>query len=403
MDWFSINIHENDAKKRIDAICKKIFPQNSYGDFMQWIRRKIIKINQKPVKKNQILNHGDIINIAFPIIENLDPHISKMIYASLKSQELHTIPAVVSDLSVAPNISNFFETTKIVYFDKNILALNKNAGEFIFGKNSISTKLKQHSKKYSQSLSFTSAPCHRLDTGTSGILLCALSTYGARSIAELQKLQKLQKIYIALLEAPSDNLQLTHTLFRNDITKKTLALSSDYASLDYRNLGKTSLFLQSFEQVSLCPHFSINNVSITLYPTIIILGGSGGKTHQIRSQCAASKRLLWGDIKYTSSRRKFVHINKDSLYTSFFLHASTTLLNNNALSQNSNPYSIPRSFRAPLPQFWYQAIQEPCHNVLHRLENFLDNLALEWKDTKPSLSSTDIIARCTSLFGGVIG
>lgn len=394
MKWFGLPVMKNDEQKRLDSICKKIFPQASYHSYMQWIRNKLIKINNHRTTHNYRVVDGDYICIAEPILVYLHIPLTSQLVPIDKHESIENTSLLIENPS-SQYIYKYFESNKIIYHNNDILILNKKAGESIFhGKGAIIEKL---SSIPNDSLSFKPAPCHRLDTGTSGILMCGMSIKGTRILNEIQKNSQVHKCYVALLESPVNNAHLIHHLYRNNKSGKTLALVKDGhtpLSEQYVSLGDGFLFAHSYGELSLCPSHHATQQSV--YLTFILLGGQGGKTHQIRAQCLANKTPLLGDIKY--SPHKEVRRNGKNQHSQFFLHASTYLLADNTTSP-----ILPKALRCPLPHEWLNLIHKDDHELLRRLDVGLNLLADEWCGINFSDTSTDIIALCISTLGGVMG
>ena len=379
MEWLSFSVHTNDVDKRLDTVCKKLFIHSAYHSIMRCIRKNLIKINKKRSTYNYRVQLGDTINIAESVSAMLSKHAKNM--SDTQGVELINTP-----LQKTLRSQTIYQTTQL-------LAVNKIDGQQLFGAHSIMDALQGYAPP---SLSFKPAPCHRLDTGTSGLLLCALSADMARYVTTLQQNTHIHKVYIALLEHPTYNTSISHYLYRDTIKKTTYAYAKLQSNIPvhYKALGYTTLHLHTYGAVTL------SNSTKKVYPTLIILDGTGGKTHQIRAQCRAHNTSLWNDIKYSATTRTSSHT---TIYSDFFLHAGAILVD----AQEPHAMNIPLSLRAPIPTRWYNTIKKIDYEVLRDLDLYLDRFVGTWDGNlllnNFSDAKIDSTALYTSLFGGVIG
>lgn len=409
MKWYIFTVPPNDAHKRVDALCKMMFIRTPFNAIMKWIRKGLIQINNHKTSADYRLHAHDTISVAQAIAYRLSP-------ALLSKQNSHEYDAHAKEHDANAPKKLFSEDmlythgvvseNSLLFLNEDILAYNKAAQELLFGKNSITHTLQKYYTMHTNTLAFKPAPCHRLDTGTSGIVICALRIEAARIIAKFHNY--IHKIYIALLTAPAHAQLLTHTLYRNKKSKVTIACPSEpsaqnthalraLASNQYKMLGTASLWLHSIGAVDIRPRTSENAAIKKLFPTIIVLGGHGGKTHQIRAQCAAHNTPLWGDVKYPSyTTNNTEHYPPHSTY---YLHASTILCD----ALPSQQQILPPGIIAPIPEPWYTLVQSKDHFLLRRAENLLDRARGAWEKERPTDRNTDITAWYSSVLGGVIG
>lgn len=415
MDWFILPFDTNDSEKRLDVLCKKIFPNTRFGEIMQWIRKKLITINTKKTSHNYKISADDMLYIAYPIVEYICASLTNRLIEKthFDANQGACIPSDETT-NIQEYCAQVFDKEHILFLNKDIIILNKTAGEKIFTPTGSIASILKNSP--SRSISFTPAPCHRLDTGTSGILISALTTQGARTVSNLQQSSNIQKCYMALLESPlSDevgDIVLAHHLYRDKKNKqKTLAFEHSISTHNLSYLGYASLYLIALQPLKLQPFVRKASKSLDdsyVYPVLLMFnnadGGntSGGKTHQIRVQCESNGTPLFGDVKYGG--KAHMHIPTDdnqNAYISFFLHASTYLLrkDTNTLTDTI----IPTSIRSPIPKHWFSLIDRTYHNYLLGLEKKLDNFARVWDESNCSSDNMDINAFCISALGGVIG
>jgi len=110
--------------------------------------------------------------------------------------------ATIIDDFVAPTCNDFIE---ILYQDDDILLINKPSGLFsLSGKNKLNWDSVHYRLVHGQAgktPAFTGAKLpHRLDFGTSGIMVVALNSESATHLNKQFQARKVQKSYIAMLE-----------------------------------------------------------------------------------------------------------------------------------------------------------------------------------------------------------
>lgn len=180
---------------------------------------------------------------------------------------------------------------------------------------------------------FGSSSCyllHRLDKGTSGVLLLSTEVESAQAIKLLFKAKKVKKEYYALVHGrflPKATMVWTDNMTINK-TNSTVRAHSSSASL--------SNTLQASTKVTGIAYDSNSNVST------LLLHPQSGITHQLRFQCAQRELPIVGDDVYGKYRKPVVQqLSKKRLY----LHAHRIQLQ---YSLQGQQFKVDAT--APLPQ-----------------------------------------------------
>lgn len=202
------------------------------------LRKGDIRINNKKIKENQMLQGGETITCFLP----------------------EFLP-------------------EIMYKDENILVVNKpKKYETISknGKNDI-TEILRKQFLYCQ-------PCHRLDINTSGVNVFALNEVAYNEITTAFKSNSIEKKYIALVSGkPEKQRILTHFLLKNSDESKVKI---------FDNKIKNSVqVITEYKLIKKINH-DLSLLEITLHT---------GKTHQIRAHLAYNGLPILGDRKYGNS------------------------------------------------------------------------------------------------------
>ena len=336
MEWISFYIQHNDASKRVDSVCKKLLSKMPFSRLMKEIRKKHIRVNGTRTSANTTLHTGDTLTIA-PFLRE---------YCTIMP------PRHIEYLSLSHKKHNSLSTTNrteysILYEKDGLCIIDKPAGVSLFPvsrRDSIAHFIK-HTYAHQTSLSFTPAPCHQLDTGTSGVLINAYTADAARAVYALQTQNMLVKLYVAVLENTLKKERLTHALYRNTSTKKTYAVSMDASAISVPTVYKTMPLLGTASTYA--QHlgtFTHKTIPLHLYA----LSFTGGKTHQLRAQCAAEHASLYGDVKYTTAPSNYTRRSN-----SFFLHAAG-ILQIGSTVDTTHAGTVPNCMYAPIPTQWHR-------------------------------------------------
>ncbi len=240
-------------------------------------------------------------------IENgitLDGQHAFTIHPVFPGQEL---AIVISDADLEPHACTIEPQEgpiDIVFEDLDVIALNKPASLVVHPSpghkdQTLSNYLLHYFKCTNKN--YNLHPCHRIDLGTSGLILFATSSYAQDMIQKQLHTQSFQRTYLALcegrfeqkegsIEAPLDRLTVHPSTFGISQTGK-------YALTHYRVLGESSI------PNNLCRHTSVpeSTCCSSEEKTIISLVEltlETGRTHQIRIHMASISHPLLGDATY---------------------------------------------------------------------------------------------------------
>lgn len=185
---------------------------------------------------------------------------------------------------------------EILYEDSHLAAIVKPAGVLVSGNKfkTITNALPHHLKKSELEDACLPQPVHRLDFGTSGVLLCGKSQTSIRLLNKLFEHQETSKTYYAV----------------------TTGEMPDSGSISSEIDHKEALSL--FEVVQRIPSEKYNGLNLVkLYPKT-------GRRHQLRKHLARIGHPVLGDQEYgldhISSRVKGLHLHSFSLG---FIHPFT--------------------------------------------------------------------------------
>ena len=204
----------------------------------------------------------------------------------LRTGSVLTLPdsaaAATGDRKAGGSASAILPPLDIVWEDKDILVVSKDAGILVHGEASLEEAvLARLSGTLEPSLSFKPGPLHRLDRGTSGLVAFSVSIRGARIFSEALRSRLIRKRYLAILEGSiGDAEEWEDQLERDKAARITRVVAGADAADGSAATTKVLPLARS-------PAFSLAIVEI-----------GTGRTHQIRSQAASRGHPLSGDVKY---------------------------------------------------------------------------------------------------------
>jgi len=264
-------IGDNDSGQRLDRFVAKAAPALPASLAQKYIRIKRIKVGGRGAKRDQRLFRGDVVEM-YINDEFFETPDEKNAYLGI------TDPAL-----------------DIVYEDRNILLVNKEAGVLChsdggYDYSSILARIQAYLYQKGQwrpreENAFAPALCNRIDRNTSGIIIAAKNAESLRIINEKIKLREIDKYYLAIVHGvpePSTG-RLEGHLFKDSVKNRVYVgqesrPGSKSAALEYRTVAVSG--------------------RLSLLECRLITG----RTHQIRAQFADIGFPLLGDGKYGSER-----------------------------------------------------------------------------------------------------
>ena len=261
----TVIIDSDEADIRLDRWFKKRFPGLSHGSLEKLLRTGQIRVDGRRAKAGQRLATGNRVRL---------PPLPDSVLNKRKKERAKLSP---EDLALVESW--------VIYRDEHVLAIKKPAGVAVQGGSGVT----YHVDALLDGLTFDAPErprlVHRLDKGTSGVLLLARDVATARRLTGYFRSKQLRKVYWALtVGAP--------TLGRGRID----------ASLAKKTFSK------GFERV--VP--AVDGArAVTYYATLdhtsdkmawLALSPLTGRTHQLRVHCAEVLGCpIFGDPKYPAN------------------------------------------------------------------------------------------------------
>jgi 23S rRNA pseudouridine955/2504/2580 synthase len=307
-----IDIGTNEAGQRIDKFSRKLFKDVPLSAIYKAIRKGDIRINGKKIKQEYFLVQGDVYE-------------AKYIKSNMKKKDFIMVPA--TDM-------------KVCYEDANMVLAEKWPGILVHsdGKDGNPT-LTDHvlsylyeSGKYNpeKEITFTPAPCNRLDKNTSGMVIFGKNFKSMKLLNEMIREKDIEKYYVALVKG-----KLQDGLYEGYINKNEDSNISTVYKVEQPDTKKISMIVKTIETVGSFSFIEINLLT--------------GRSHQIRAHLSFLGNPIIGDPKYGDKKLNNFFANK-FLLNFQFLYAYKLIFKNcpedlNYMENKTITASLPPIFK----------------------------------------------------------
>jgi 23S rRNA pseudouridine955/2504/2580 synthase len=267
-----LQIQEKDANRRLDKFLFAYLNNAPHSFVYKMLRKKRIKLNNARATGSELLKSHDELRFFL-------------------SEE--TLSSCRKEKSFSPAKP----LTGIIFEDENLLVVNKPAGLPSQGGKGINDHLLARLLFYLQDSAdfstFTPAICNRLDTNTSGLVICGKSLHTLQAVNALFAQQgQVEKEYLAVVHGNAGKIGTSHTLqnfyVKDEKTNKAAILPAPSAFDDLvESCNGAKPVITRFTVLSATREFSL----LSVFPVT-------GRSHQIRAHLASIGFPLAGDKKY---------------------------------------------------------------------------------------------------------
>jgi len=275
-----IIIKNKQAGKRIDKFLAEEFFSYSRGEIIKKIKNEEVLINNKIVKPRYVLKERDILQL-----KNF-------------SKEKSNVLAVNKKIPL-----------RILFKDKNIIVINKQAGIQVHPShnektntivNALINNFPEIINVYDDSAEGNLRPgiVHRLDKDTSGVMVIARNKKAFNELKKRFKDRAIEKIYLAICEGIFAE--------KEGIIKKPIARSANYRKqvIAKKNTKtKTRDAVTNYKVVKEFKNLSLVEVT-----------PKTGRTHQIRIHLASIGHPIIGDSIYRLSKKDEISVKRQLLH-----------------------------------------------------------------------------------------
>lgn len=271
-----IEIGPNEAGQRLDKFLRKWLKDVPLSAIYKSIRKGDVKVNGKKGKEKYSLIEGDIL-------ETRD-------IVSTEKKEKFT------------RINNDF--LKITYEDENMVLVEKWPGVLVHSDSKkgeptltdyvLSYLYDKGDYAPEKEITFTPAPCNRLDRNTSGIVIYGKNFEALKLLNEVIRERKIKKYYQAMVQG-----RIKDGLYEAYISKD----ESENISQIYDEPRKgTKKIATNVKLIQSCGTFSLVELELIT-----------GRSHQLRAHLSHLGNPIIGDGKYGTAKLNSFFINKYGL------------------------------------------------------------------------------------------
>lgn len=273
-----IEIGANEAGQRLDKFLRKLLKDVPLSAIFKALRKGDVRVNGKKQKEKYSLVEGDIVEIKY--------------ITSKKENKLNSF------VNVDPS------GLKITYEDENMLVVEKWPGVLVHpDSNKKEATLTDYVLSYlnekgdylpESEVTFTPAPCNRLDRNTSGLVIFGKTFEALRMLNEMIRDGKVDKFYNTLVKG-----RIEDGLYKGYILKNEEANISKIYDKKVPNSKEISMEVKTIQTNGAYSFLEINLIT--------------GRSHQIRAHLAHLGNPLIGDNKYGDRNLNSFFFNKYGL------------------------------------------------------------------------------------------
>ncbi len=270
-----IEIGANEAGQRTDKFMRKVLGDVPLSRIYKAFRKGDIRVNGNKIKEKHSLVQGDIVE-------------TKYITSEFKKQEFKRID----------------NKLKITFEDANILMVEKWPGVLVHADQKdgeptltdyvLSYLFDKGDYRPESEITFTPAPCNRLDRNTSGIVMFGKNFKSLKLLNEMIRERNIEKYYMALVTG-----RIKDGVYEGYIYKNEDANISQVYNVPMPDTKRIAMEVKTIES---CGTFSLLDINLLT-----------GRSHQLRAHLSQLGNPIVGDTKYGDKKMNSFFNNKYGL------------------------------------------------------------------------------------------
>ncbi len=282
----NIEIGSNEAGQRLDKFLRKLLKDGPLSAIFKGLRKGDIRVNGNKQKEKYSLQEGDIVTIKY--IQSNTKKEQKAKQERFKQVDSSSL--------------------RIVYEDDNMVLVEKWPGVLVHADEKdgpvtlndyvLSYLFKKGDYVPENEVTFTPAPCNRLDRNTSGIVFFGKNFESLKLLNEMIRERKVKKYYCALVKGRIKDGKYDAFITKDEGNNKAKVFLESR-----KNTKKISMDVKTLE----------SNGAFSLIEIELITG----RSHQLRAHLAFLGNPIIGDPKYGAKDLNSFFENKFGLNYQF--------------------------------------------------------------------------------------
>ncbi|WP_404987478.1 RluA family pseudouridine synthase [Clostridium culturomicium] len=271
----NIKIGTNEAGQRCDKFLRKLLKDVPLSAIYKAFRKGDIRVNGKKIKEQYVLEEGDEILI-------------KYLKTSGEKKEFVRID------------NNF----KVTYEDENILMVEKWPNLLVHSDTKggaptltdyvLSYLYDKGDFEPEKEITFTPAPCNRLDRNTSGVVIFGKNFKYLKALNEAIRERDIEKYYMSLVQGRIKDGIYTGYILKNE--------DANISKVYEHEIPNSKEIAMEVKTIQSCGTFSLIEINLLT-----------GRSHQLRAHLASLGNPIVGDSKYGDKKLNSFFVNRYGL------------------------------------------------------------------------------------------
>ncbi|MBU3216629.1 RluA family pseudouridine synthase [Clostridium estertheticum] len=284
-----IEIGANEAGQRTDKFMRKVLGDVPLSKIYKAFRKGDIRVNGSKIKEKHSLVEGDVVE-------------TKYITSEFKRDEF---------VRIDNKLKITFEDANILMVEKwpgVLVHADKKDGEPTLTDYALSYLFDKGDYKPENEITFTPAPCNRLDRNTSGMVIFGKNFKSLKLLNEMIRDRNIEKYYMALVSGRIKDGIYEGYIYKNE--------DANISQVFKESKPDTKRIAMEVKTIESCGTFSLLDINLLT-----------GRSHQLRAHLSMLGNPILGDPKYGNKKINSFFNNKYGL-DSQYLYAYKLIFKN---------------------------------------------------------------------------